>query len=531
MVDYSTHFSTRETPQSEAIPNKEMVENSAGGYTFAVDDWTRLDRFLILGNEGGSYYASEKQLTIENAQCVLACRGIDEKRTIDRIVEISTEGRAPKNDAAIFALAICSSSPYALSKLNNVCRIGTHLFQFVDSVEKFRGWGRSLRSAVANWYTSKEPDQLAYQLTKYQNRHGWTHHDVLHKCHAKAKFLWMNQAFEYVKNGSLFEGELRTFEAVEEAKRTEDKTTICKLIREDGLVRECIPSKWLNEPEVWDALLENMPLGAMVRNLGKMSNVGLLKPMSVATQSVASKLMDSDAIKKARLHPMSILLASKVYARGSGIRGKLEWNPDATINYALDAAFHLAFDAVEPTGKRHLLALDVSGSMISPIANTFLTCREAAAAMALVTVKTETLTHTVAFTCSDTGSLYRNWRTDTELTPLDFSKATSLNDAVDKTSRLDFGGTDCALPMIYALKNKIEADVFVVYTDSETWHGDIHPCQALQRYREKMGIPAKLIVVGMESNGFTIADPNDAGMMDVVGFDTAVPSIMSDFVR
>ena len=45
-----------------------------------------------------------------------------------------------------------------------------------------------------------------------------------------------------------------------------------------------------------------------------------------------------------------------------------------------------------------------------------------------------------------------------------------------------------------------------------------------------MGIPAKMIVVGMTSNGFSIADPDDAGMLDVVGFDTAVPQIMSDFV-
>jgi 60 kDa SS-A/Ro ribonucleoprotein len=31
------------------------------------------------------------------------------------------------------------------------------------------------------------------------------------------------------------------------------------------------------------------------------------------------------------------------------------------------------------------------------------------------------------------------------------------------------------------------------------------------------------------SNGFTIADPSDAGMLDVVGFDTATPSIIADF--
>ena len=34
----------------------------------------------------------------------------------------------------------------------------------------------------------------------------------------------------------------------------------------------------------------------------------------------------------------------------------------------------------------------------------------------------------------------------------------------------------------------------------------------------------------MVANNFSIADANDAGMMDVVGFDTAAPQVMSDFV-
>jgi 60 kDa SS-A/Ro ribonucleoprotein len=54
--------------------------------------------------------------------------------------------------------------------------------------------------------------------------------------------------------------------------------------------------------------------------------------------------------------------------------------------------------------------------------------------------------------------------------------------------------------------------------------------QALQEYRRTVRIPARLIVVGMVSNGFTIADPNDAGMLDVVGFDAATPQVIADFM-
>jgi 60 kDa SS-A/Ro ribonucleoprotein len=83
--------------------------------------------------------------------------------------------------------------------------------------------------------------------------------------------------------------------------------------------------------------------------------------------------------------------------------------------------------------------------------------------------------------------------------------------------------------MLYAMEQGIEVDTFVVYTDNETWYGRIHPVQALEQYRQKTGIPAKLVVVGMVANEFTIADPLDGGMLDVVGMDTATPNLITDF--
>jgi 60 kDa SS-A/Ro ribonucleoprotein len=85
--------------------------------------------------------------------------------------------------------------------------------------------------------------------------------------------------------------------------------------------------------------------------------------------------------------------------------------------------------------------------------------------------------------------------------------------------------------MLHAMERKREVDVFVIYTDSETWAGDIHPAQALAEYRRRSGIAARLVVVGMVSNGFTIADPSDRGMLDVAGFDAATPGLIAAFAR
>ena len=155
-----------------------------------------------------------------------------------------------------------------------------------------------------------------------------------------------------------------------------------------------------------------------------------------------------------------------------------------------------------------------------------LTPRMAAAAMAMAIARREPNYYIAGFTNNGRGYPFNGGAT---MAPLSITATDSLASAVRKTQVLDFGGTDCALPMLDALGKKIPVDCFVILTDSETWAGPIHPAEALRKYRQEMGIPAKLVVVAMVSNGFTIADPADAGMMDVVGFDSAAPALIADF--
>ncbi len=166
-MSYLKRFGTRRVPQTAPIPGSGQARNSAGGFAWAVDDWMRLRRFLILGTEGGSYYASESALTRKSADAVARCLAEDGPRAVAEIVRVSDEGRAPKNDPALFALAMAAASSdeatrrAALDAVPAVCRTGTHLFRFATFVEGFRGWGRSLRRAVGAWYAARSPDALA----------------------------------------------------------------------------------------------------------------------------------------------------------------------------------------------------------------------------------------------------------------------------------------------------------------------------------------------------------------------------------
>ena len=539
-MSYLKKYSQLHPHQKQALDDTQ-VENSAGGYVYRVSIWTNLDRFLILGTEGGSYYAKEQDLTKENVESVKKCIAEDGIKVVERIREISVSGRAPKNDPALYALALAFTHGNMQTKQKvqevfcEVARIGTHQFNFVAFVDGMRGWGRSLRRLVGNWYRTKDDDALAYQVLKYQARNNWRHADVLAKCHYgenRGIYRWIKglDTDERVVQRATETGMQMstTYDATdalpellagyEELKQTRKRADVIKLIEKHQLTHEMVPNEWKNDVDVWTALLPNMPVIATVRNLGKMTQIGLIKPFAASVETVL-KSLTPDAIERSLIHPIQILIALITYRSGKGVRGSLTWEPVPQIVDALDAAFYMAFDNVEPSGKNTLLALDVSGSMGSgTVAGCQgLTPRNASAAMALLTTRTEPHYHIFGFS----ENFVR-----LPITPTD-----RLTSAVDAVSGIPMGNTDCSLPMLYALENKLEVDVFIIYTDNETWFGDIHPKTVLDMYRQEMGRPAKCAVVAMVANKFSIADPNDAGMLDFIGFDTATPAVLSDFAR
>lgn len=501
-----------------------------------------MERFLILGSEGGSYDATEKKLTRENANSIVECLNSDPIRAVKLIVDISSSGRAPKNDPAIFALAIASghdnkvARKEALSAIKSVCRTATHLFQFVESTQQMRGWGRGLRSAVASWYDDKGIDSLMYQVTKYAQRGGWSHRDLFRLSHPKTTDPARGAVYRYIVTGS---GDARSVEnkrtgvtksysdvnvpdyliAFQELKRATVPAEAVRLIQKHGFTHEMVPSELKGSATVWEALLEKMPMTALIRNLAKLTSVGVISPLGSRVAGIAERLQSAEELKRARVHPIAMLSALHVYAQGYGEKGSLEWSPNPLIVDALNEGFYQAFGSVEPTGKATLLAIDVSASMTwGTIAGVpGVNPRAASAALAMVTARVEPNYHVACF--------------DHSFSELKITPKTRLDDALKIMDGIRFGATDCALPITWARDNNVGAEVFHVYTDSDTNCGSEHPHQALASFRKKTGIPAKLAVVGMQSSGFTIADPNDAGQLDVVGFDLATPQILSEFAR
>jgi 60 kDa SS-A/Ro ribonucleoprotein len=518
MNKYAQHVA-QPVPQSEPVPGKPMVKNPAGGYVFEIDDFARLRRFLILGCEGGTYYEGERKLALENADVVRRCVAADGKRALDLIVDVSDRGLAVKNDPAIFALAVVTRyagaevRKAALDALPKVCRIGTHLFQFAEAREAVGGgWGRGLRGAVSKWYD--RPD-LTLQALKYQQRGGWSHRDLLRLAHPdlpeRAKVL--DAICRPSKWSELDDPVAASYVRLQASKTAQEAAAI---VAETKAPREFVPTEHLKSPEVWAALLPNMPMTALVRNLGNLSKCGLLVPLSDASKIVVAKLSDADALRKSRLHPFSILVGAKTYAGGHGLRGSGTWTAVPKVIEALDSAYDKAFANVEPTGKRHVLGIDVSGSMGMSQGEMPMTSAEAAAAMAMITVRTEPEVYAMGFA--------------TQFVDLGITAKDSLLDVLRKTRERNFGGTDTSVAIAWALKAGVKADAFVIYTDNETWAGDRHTSEAIKEYRRKTGLPTKLAVVAFSGTNRSVADGADPGSMDFVGLDASLPQALAAFV-
>jgi hypothetical protein len=677
MVAHQSSQSRATIPQTCKL-NIDQVLNYSGGYVWKLSTIEHVNRYLVLGGakDMGYYYKQANDASHECALSVLQMiRSPDESQFVqlcDLLKAVSLGGRAPKQEPVLLSVAAAivfaknaKEKEIAFETAKVCIRIPTHMFMLAGfvrdlsmakTVDKGKGWGTGFRKAMAHYYLSHTGRELAYHMTKYQNREGWTHADMIRMLHINPATLADDGArlmFDYVmmkyarksktpsektlaflasKNVAikpnpfkpLTKAEfaeklngistppiptsasiaacvpaaasatqkpctqtvvskvagfvsaltsimpspavtatstkpaeddtfvvitdeddetgtsekrktsssqsqlqqvaflLKHLHALHEAGEKKDIPLACALIRSGRLVREHVPTTLFGSKEIWITLLETMPLEALLRNLGKLTQIGVVAEKH---REIVARLVNQAEVLKARIHPIKVLVASKVYTNGCGDSGSLTWTPNAYISVALTDLFRISYGVVTPTGKRIMLGIDVSGSMSSPVLGSkVLTCRDASIAMALLYLETETNVSAVAFSNTLTDLLAPSSKNQ-------LRRGMTLDQALAATNGMAFSSTDCVLPIQHAIKHNLQIDAFIVITDNETYAPNEHPQNALTRYRELTGIQAKLIVLGMTGNCFTIVDPTDRNTLNLAGFDTSTPEIASMFMR
>lgn len=522
-MKYTKHISQKNTPQTQEVFGLNQVKNNAGGYVFKVDPFTLLNRFLLLGTEGGTYYVNEAKLTQDNAKGIIELIKTDGKTVVAKTVELVKENRLPKIDPALFVIALAASFGDAETKktayeaIKNVTFTSTHLFNLCGMLKELRGWSRGLRTAVSKFYTTKSPTDLAYQLVKYRQRNGWTHRDVLRLTHPSTNDQALKDLFSYtVGKTESYETLPIIIGAYEKASKSTSSSELVELINTAGVTWEMIPTQFLKDKEVLGALLYKMPMTALLRNLNKFTAAGLLDGRtSVNTKHVVSLFTNKEIIRKARLHPITLLNALKTYSAGRGDLGSLTWTPNQAVCDALETAFEQSFAFVKPSGKKLLIAVDVSGSMqTQKISKMSLSPAQASAALLTTMLRVEPNAEVMFF---NSRPIEPN-----------IGKRSSYKE-IDAAVMVG-GSTDLAAPYAYALYKKLNVDAIITFTDNETWAGSSHPFQVFNEYRNIVNKNVKAVVLAMTATEFGLFPQEETNILNAAGFDASLHEVINTFI-
>jgi len=370
----SSARASRSVPQSLPLDERQ-VQNRAGGWTYEVEPMQMFRRWLVLGPGAGrgAYYATEGELVLEadNLTMALITSG-DGIKLVDELAAMRP--RVPKAGPSIFALALLASfgdvetKRYIAGKIKSILWTGTDMFTFFSYVNSMRGWGRAIERMANEWY-DRNPLKLAQTMTKYRNREGWRHRDVLLKGSVRPNCPEAGMVFRYIVSRDKGNAEqmaaslaeimgsdspaakyLLAIENCWAAAGAGDMDAALSHVIDNELPREVLPTELLKYDRTWEALLPHMGGVATIRSLGKMGSMGLLSPGHPIARKVCRRREDPAWIAGEKLHPAHLITAWSVYRQGHGDKGSLRWSVVPNIIGALETGFYLSFGNVEPIG-------------------------------------------------------------------------------------------------------------------------------------------------------------------------------------
>ncbi|MEB3279576.1 MAG: TROVE domain-containing protein [Lyngbya sp.] len=525
-MKYNFFVSQNQTPQHQPLPGRqaEMTQGRSGGWMFKADIWQILRRCLLIGTANGAYYAGKHELTQEFVDTIQLAIEDNSRRVADEICYAS-DGRSINNSAPILALVLLSMGETPEAKLvfteifPQVVRTGSHFYEWLSYTKALRGFGKIVREAGKAWLSNQDVKALAYQLLKYQQRQGFSNRDALRLFHVKPPTEDHNLLFNWVMNGwdelpsGIPSEALKQIWWYEWLKRHPDQTH--KAISQGHLTHEMAAPVGKMDKRAWQLLFNEMPIGAMLRNLGSLTELRILTPKERKNiKRVSQVLNNREHLKKGRIHPIDVLKALKTYQSGGSLgKSQKTWTVVPQIVHILEKAVELSFDVVEPTNKVFLHAVDISGSMSwNTVSSIGLTCCEIATVMALVTAKAEK------------NYVIRGF--STEFIDLGITAKDSFKTAMTKASNQNFGGTDASVAYNWMIRHKFKADMICFWTDNETWAGTKHTSRALAEYRQKINPNIKAVYVTLAPYNITLVDPKDCNSWDIAGFDPGTPRLI-----
>jgi 60 kDa SS-A/Ro ribonucleoprotein len=203
-------------------------------------------------------------------------------------------------------------------------------------------------------------------------------------------------------------------------------------------------------PSHWKTLARNASWQTLRMNLNTFARNGVFEDAALVAE-LADRLRDPAQIRRARVFPYQLLMAFN--AIGNSM--------PAAIGEALQDAMEIATRQVPVLDGQVVVAVDVSGSMGSPVtgfrkgATTAVRCVDVAALIAACVQRTNPSARVMPF--------------DTDVRELRLNPRDSVMTQARQLAKLCGGGTAVSSPLARLNKERANVDLLVLVSDNESW--------------------------------------------------------------
>jgi len=303
---------------------------------------------LFCNTLGNTYYADSKEMLKEASKVHQDMLKEDKFFFADALPVARQEGCMKLQP--VYALSLLAATDPGLFEKTfpGVVLIPSDLQDFMtilDSAGRGQG-GRAVKRTVANWMNEKMSE---YWAIKYDgDARGYSLGDLVQTIHPKPKNSFVSGLYGYLIGSEKVNlAEYKQLTAYQALKKTTDPKEQIRLVREGRLPHEVVTGVTKMSPDLWDALVQDMPVFATLRNLNALDRVGVLDKNR---KIIEERLTNPEILAKSKILPFRFLNAFDNVSKA--------WVKDA-LRSAVEATFN---NLPEISGKTAIF-LDVSGSM------------------------------------------------------------------------------------------------------------------------------------------------------------------------
>ena len=428
-----------------ALMPSATVRNEAGGLAYARTPESALALYAATGCFNGTYYASDEQ-QLERA--LQLCAQVD-PGFVARTAIYARQVAHMKDMPALLLATLTTRDRDAFARaFHRVIDNGRMLRNFVQILRSGRVGRKSLgtlpRRMVRQWLEQASVDAIVNAAIGNQPSLA----DVIRMVHPKPADAQREALYAWVIGKAyreeLLPEKLQAYEAFK---------------REPGEALPDMPFQYYTAlqltPSHWKTLAGNASWQTLRMNLNTFARNGVFTDEAMVEQ-IAARLRDPGQIGRARVFPYQLLMAFN--AIGADL-------PTA-IGEALQDAMEVATRQVPVLDGKVVIAVDVSGSMQSPVtgyrkgSTTAVRCVDVAALVAACVQRTNPDARVMPF--------------NTEVRELRLNPRDSVMTQARQLAALLGGGTAISSPLVRLNSERAKVDLLVVVSDNESWKDTRH---------------------------------------------------------